>query len=387
HLPGGACAFGGIPTVLGGDFQQTLPIVRHGNRADSVQACLQFAKVWLNLIHLRLRRNMRLSNATLENNIFATWLGKLSSDPAMIGDIAIPQYIHRTSNDSEFLDRIYPKEALLNAHNNPGFFVGRAILSTRNVDVNELNEVLLERLSGAAHTFDSFDHADLNDNALGREEMTAEYLWSITLASLPLGSLQLRIGAPLMLMRNLDPQHGLCNGTRMTLLRASRHCLDVRLNGGQFDGQCRLIYRCSLSTSEDLAFHLTRTQFPVKLAFAMTINKSQGQSLDHVGIDLRRQVFAHGQLSLCQELRTPRKHLLRFYLLTPMQTTSAGTLALQTDGSDDVFPVEDNVPGPWLLVRASERSPPPKSPTIQSNVIHRPHILGSNELLISAADR
>ena len=296
HLPGGACAFGGIPTVLGGDFQQILPIVRHGNRADSVQACLQFAKVWPNLIHLRLRRNMRLSNATLENHMFATWLNKLSFDPAMNGDIGIPEYIHRASNDSEFLDRIYPKEALHNAHDNPGFFVGRAILSTRNVDVNELNKVLLDKLSGTAHTFDSFDHADLNDNALGREEMTAEYLRSLTVASLPLGTLQLRIGAPLMLMRNLDPQHGLCNGTRMTLLRASRHCLDVRLSGGQFDGQCRLIYRCSLSTSEDLAFHLTRTQFPVKLAFAMTINKSQGQSLDHVGIDLRRQVFTHGQL-------------------------------------------------------------------------------------------
>jgi hypothetical protein len=129
-------------------------------------------------------------------------------------------------------------------------------------------------LSGTAHTSDSYDHADLNDNTLGQEEMTVEYLRGITLPSLPLGSLKLRIGAPLMLMRNLDPQHGLCNGTRMTLLRASRHCLDVRLNGGQFDGQCRLIYRCSLSTSEDLAFHLTRTQFPVRLAFAMTINKN-----------------------------------------------------------------------------------------------------------------
>jgi hypothetical protein len=97
----GACAFGGIPTILGGDFQQTLPIVRHGNRADSVQACLQFAKIWPNLIHLRLRRNVRLSNATWENNMFATWLGKLSFDPAMIGDIAIPGYIHRTSNTSK----------------------------------------------------------------------------------------------------------------------------------------------------------------------------------------------------------------------------------------------------------------------------------------------
>jgi PIF1-like helicase len=47
-----------------------------------------------------------------------------------------------------------------------------------------------------------------------RPESSAEYLRSITVASLPLGALQLRIGAPLMLTRNLDPQHGLCNGTR-----------------------------------------------------------------------------------------------------------------------------------------------------------------------------
>jgi hypothetical protein len=44
HLPGGDCAFGGIPTILGGDFQQTLPIVPHGNRADSVRACDCLAK-------------------------------------------------------------------------------------------------------------------------------------------------------------------------------------------------------------------------------------------------------------------------------------------------------------------------------------------------------
>jgi hypothetical protein len=70
----------------------------------------------------------------------------------------------------------------------------------------------------------------------------------------------------------------------------------VRIIGGDFDRQHRLIYRCKLSTSEGLHFTLTRLQFPIRLAFAMTINKSQGQSLRYVGIDLRRPVFTHGQL-------------------------------------------------------------------------------------------
>ena len=74
-----------------------------------------------------------------------------------------------------------------------------------NVDIDELNTILLEKLNGTAHTFDSFDHVDVNDNALGREEMTAEYLRSITVSSLPLGALQLRIGAPLKAKMHLLP--------------------------------------------------------------------------------------------------------------------------------------------------------------------------------------
>ena len=41
---------------------------------------------------------------------------------------------------------------------------------------------------------------------------------------------------------------------------------------------------------------LERHQFPIRPAHAMTINKSQGQTFDMVGMDLRRDVFNHGQL-------------------------------------------------------------------------------------------
>ncbi|CEG84492.1 Putative PIF1 [Rhizopus microsporus] len=63
------------------------------------------------------------------------------------------------------------------------------------------------------------------------------------------------------------------------------------------DGPLGLIPRFTFSTQEgELSFILTRKQFSVRLCFAMTINKSQGQSLKHVGIDLRRPSFMHGQL-------------------------------------------------------------------------------------------
>ena len=41
---------------------------------------------------------------------------------------------------------------------------------------------------------------------------------------------------------------------------------------------------------------MSRYQFPIKLAYALTINKAQGQSVKYVGIDLRTEVFSHGQL-------------------------------------------------------------------------------------------
>jgi hypothetical protein len=65
----------------------------------------------------------------------------------------------------------------------------------------------------------------------------------------------------------------------------------------KFSGKVVFIPRITLApTAEDLPIPLRRRQFPVRLAFAMTVNKSQGQSLKNVGLDLRSPVFSHGQL-------------------------------------------------------------------------------------------
>ena len=79
----------------------------------------------------------------------------------------------------------------------------------------------------------------------------------------------------------------------------SHRILEVRLIGGDHNGKLALIPRITLSPSVqgfNFSVNLKRRQFPVQLAFAMTINKSQGQSVSYVGVNLRVPAFSHGQL-------------------------------------------------------------------------------------------
>ena len=121
------------------------------------------------------------------------------------------------------------------------------------------------------------------------------YLKSINTGDLPPSQLEVKIGVPLMLLRNLDPGLGLCNGTRLRLMRMTNRVLHVKIISGPYAGEMAFIPRIKLISSEELPFELHRVQFPVRLAFGMTINKSQGQSLGTVGLDLHNPVFGHGQ--------------------------------------------------------------------------------------------
>ncbi|KAH7917742.1 hypothetical protein BV22DRAFT_1025851 [Leucogyrophana mollusca] len=79
----------------------------------------------------------------------------------------------------------------------------------------------------------------------------------------------------------------------------SNQGLKVQLIGGDHDGCIAFIPRITSTPSgntAELSFQVKHRQFPVRLAFAFTINKSQDQSARYVGINLRAPIFAHGQL-------------------------------------------------------------------------------------------
>ncbi|KAL6521909.1 hypothetical protein OROMI_031786 [Orobanche minor] len=126
---------------------------------------------------------------------------------------------------------------------------------------------------------------------------TTEFLNEIRSSGVPNHELNLKVGTPVMLLRNIDHSIGLCNGTRMVVTRLGNHVIEAEILTGSNAGHRALIPRMSLTPSDPrLPVKFTRRQYPLIVSFAMTINKSQGQSLAHVGLFLRKPVFCHGQL-------------------------------------------------------------------------------------------
>ena len=125
-----------------------------------------------------------------------------------------------------------------------------------------------------------------------------EYLHTLIPSGLPPHKLIIKKGVPVMLLRNLNPYQGLCKSTRLIALHVhDGHVLQAKIISGQFDGNVVLIPRIALRPKDgDFPFEWQRRQFPVRVCFAMTINKAQGQTLTRAGIYLADHVFAHGQL-------------------------------------------------------------------------------------------
>lgn len=98
-----------------------------------------------------------------------------------------------------------------------------------------------------------------------------------------------------MLLRNLNPAAGLCNGTRLLVKEMHENVLECEFLTGERVGKRVFIPKIKITSSKNkFPFELSRKQFPVKVCYAMTINKSQGQTIDFVGLDCTEPVFAHG---------------------------------------------------------------------------------------------
>ncbi|CAH9105720.1 unnamed protein product [Cuscuta epithymum] len=108
---------------------------------------------------------------------------------------------------------------------------------------------------------------------------TLEFLDSLSISGLSDHDLQLhlKIGAPIMLLRNIDQPTGFCNGTRLIILtKLRKNVLEAKIITGRNMRATVHIPRVSLSPSDvTLPFNFQMKQFSVMVCFAMSINKSQ----------------------------------------------------------------------------------------------------------------
>ncbi len=187
------------------------------------------------------------------------------------------------------IQHIYP--SLSNLPLNPPpyeYFSDRMILSSRNDDVDDLNTAMLNAFPGQEQTFFSQDSVENDHPDEGELMYPAEYLNEINCSGLPLAKLRLKIGCPVMVLRNLYPADGVCNGTRGIVKRMSPRVVDIELISEEHRGKRIFIPRIIHTPSQSqVPFKFERKQFPLKLCFAMTINKSQGQSVTHVGLNMK----------------------------------------------------------------------------------------------------
>ena len=266
--------FGGKVVVFMGDFQQLLPVVRHGNG----DACtIMRAKWWSSVQILRLTRNFRSDDPDYCQMLHAVGMGIAPS-------IVVPPEC-MASSIGDLVDRVFEQD-----FNAPG----RHIVTTTLDAAAIINAFVIDRLPGV---MESAVAADEKVNC--KDDLYSdEFIHSLSLPGSPPAVLQLKIGARYMILRNFDPQRSIINGVEVSLLAIRPYSLTVRLPSGKTAVIPRINFFIEPAVS-GLPFTLIRRQFPLIPAYALTVHRVQGQSLRTLGLYVTGDMFCHGMLYTC----------------------------------------------------------------------------------------
>jgi len=261
-ITGSNAPFGGKLLVFAGDFRQTLPIIPRAQPAKIIENCINNSHLWQHITKFKLTQNMR---ANENEQQFCDWLINLgnnhlnSSHPDTIsGQFDIPSRCNLTNN---IVDSIFP-DFTFNRN-------GHIILTPLNSSTHIINDQVLQKFNPEIQSCTYFSSdCVIEDEENEVNNLSTEFLNSITPGGLPLHKLDLKVGAPIILLRNIDSKNGLCIGTRLSVTYLGDRCIEAEIISGspQFLGNRVIIPRIKLIPSDSLVpFKFQRIQFPIRL--------------------------------------------------------------------------------------------------------------------------
>jgi ATP-dependent DNA helicase PIF1 len=290
--------------VFGGDFRQVLPVVTKGSMQECFEACL-IKKFYSKEIKFLLLTQNHRTDADQENlRNFLADVGRGRNFHEKIDDftskIKLPDGIQCVGNLDELIEAVFPTDKLTDSSS----WSRSAIVAPLNTSVTQINNKILMKMPGDIHCYDAINEADddtVDPNDREAVEATEENMARVEETDLPQQQLLLKIGVKVIMIKNIDVRYRCCNGTPAIVRECRPDVITVeRIEPDGRPGELvdivrrQVVRKAKIESGSALSF--TRTQFPLKLAFAMTIHKAQGQTLSRVGIYLNSPVFACGQL-------------------------------------------------------------------------------------------
>lgn len=208
-------------------------------------------------------------------------------------------FCNLVTSKEELIEKVFPNIQI--NYRNHDWLSERAVLAAKNKDVYQLNNFIQSSIQSEEIIYKSIDTVVEADEVVN---YPSEFLNSLDLPGMPPHILKLKIGVPIIMLRNVN-QPKLCNGTRLAVKKLMNNVVEATILTGPFKGEDVLIPRIPMIPT-DTPFKFKRLQFPIRLAFAITINKAQGQSLELCGLDLGADCFSHGQLYVaCSRVGKP----------------------------------------------------------------------------------
>ena len=323
--------FGGIPMIFAGDFEQIPPVVPGGNKHAVIKACVQKLPFWEQIkiytLHEPQRDRLDQDHSQMVDNLgMGTYPHAVSRDakksksnepnPYLV-TIPFKKNYNADTEEDKFCEKVFPTTIL----EDPQAASERAIITCLNRRVDMLNAKLLSIKKGKK--YQKFSTDDLIDDSIKLKTSHSHvapsfksiaFLHETTAPGVPPHKLELKHGSLCFTTRNLSYDEGILNNAVVEIVYIGTYIIKVRsLSLEKQTGQRapvvdipRIHFEFYRGRS---GIKIVRKQFPLRLAYARSIHRVQGDTLDYIGLDLTTAPFAHGQLKVAMGRVSTRKKI------------------------------------------------------------------------------